>query len=97
MKNLLTHLDLKRYSLKIYLLFGYGLPALFSATVTLTFSSKYEIFIREDSEGDILACFVSLSAMWIVALPACTISFIYKPMNENFMNYFQFLLLQLIF
>ena len=72
MKNLLTPLDLKRYSLKIYLLFGYGLPALFSATVTLTFSSKYEIFIREDSEGDILACFVSLSAMWIVALPACT-------------------------
>ena len=72
MKNLLTPLDLKRYSLKIYLLFGYGLPALFSATVTLSFSSKYEIFIREDSEGDILACFVSLSAMWIVALPACT-------------------------
>ena len=88
MKNLLTPLDLKRYSLKIYLLFGYGLPALFSATVTLTFSSKYEIFIREDSEGDILACFVSLSAMWIVALPACTLSFIYKPMNENFIKLF---------
>ena len=76
-KNLLTPFDLRRCSLKIYLAVGYGGPALFSAILSVISLSSRDLsgmFLREDSEGAIVACFLSASTMWAVTVPASEIS-----------------------
>ena len=75
-RDLLTPFDLRRCSVKIYLAVGYGVPALFSAILSvISFSSLHfsGMFLREDSEGALVACFLSVSAMWAVAVPASEI------------------------
>ena len=76
-RNLLTPFDLKRCSVKIYLAVGYGGPAFFSAILTVISLSNRELsgmFLREDSEGALVACFLSVSTTWAVAVPASEIS-----------------------
>ena len=75
-KNLLTPFDLRRSSVKIYLAVGYGGPALFSVILSvISLSSRhfFGMFLREDSEGVLVACFLSTSTMWAIAVPACEI------------------------
>ena len=75
-RNLLTPFDLRRPSVKLYLAVGYGGPALFSiilSIISLSSGHFSEMFLREDSEGAVVACFLSVSTMWAVAVPASEI------------------------
>ena len=76
-KNLLTPFDLRRCSVKIYLAVGYGGPALFSAILSVISLSNRDysgMFLRQDSEWAIVACFLAASTMWAVTVPASEIS-----------------------
>ena len=77
-KNLLTPFDLRRCSVKIYLAVGYGGPALFSAILSVISLSNRDysgMFLRQDSEEAIVACFLSASTMWAVTVPASECQF----------------------